>query len=251
MDLLIINASPRKKGSASRFFSRLFQLFLPGVRKKTVSLSCRQDFPQILELFPDMDAVCLFTPLYVDSLPSHAMEFLMQAENYCKSNSCRFRLYALSNNGFIEGKQNRPALHILQAWCERAGVTWGGGIGIGGGVMLRVLGLVCPILVGIILLQMALTSVNAGNIPSELWRSLAIQISTWLFLNSGVLFCMARLSSAIRKGITSTDQFTRVMIPSFLFVPVADIFMILSSLFQGRFLFALLKRDKWYRKTGE
>ena len=116
MNLLILNASPKKKGGASRFFSRLFRLFLPGTRKKVVSLSSRQDFQKVLGLFPDMDAVCLFVPLYVDGLPSHVVEFLNQAESYCKSHSCRFRLYALSNNGFVEGKQNRPALHMLQAW---------------------------------------------------------------------------------------------------------------------------------------
>lgn len=248
MKLLILSASPKKKGGASRFFSRLFRLFLPGVRKEAVPLSCRQDFQQILELFPDMDAVCLFVPLYLDSLPSHVVEFLIQAEEYCKSHPCRFRLYAFSNNGFVEGKQNRPALHMLQAWCKRAGIIWGGGIGIGGGTMLQVLGIVYPILIGIILLQMALSFFSTGTVSGELWRSLAIQIFIWLFLNSGVLFCMARLSSAIRRERMVADQFTRVMIPSFLFIPVADIFMILSSLFHGRFLFALLKRDEWHRQ---
>ena len=131
MSVLILNASPKGKNSASRFFSGLFQLFLPGVQKKAVSLSSRQDFQQILELFPGADVVCFFIPLYVDALPSHVVEFLIQAERYCKSHSCRFRLYALFNNGFVEGKQNRPALHMLQAWCERAGITWGGGVGIG------------------------------------------------------------------------------------------------------------------------
>ena len=246
MKLLILNASPKTKGGASRFFSNVFRLFLPGVQKEAVSLSSRQDFQQVVELFPNMDAVCLFVPLYVDGLPSHVVEFLIRAESYCKSNSCRFRLYALSNNGFVEGKQNRPALHMLHAWCERAGITWGGGIGVGGGVMLQVLGIVYPILIGIILLQMALSFFSTGTVSRELWHSLAIQMSTWLFLNIGVLFCMARLSSAIRGGRVLTDQFTRVMIPSFLFIPIADIFMILSALFQGRFLFALLKRDKWH-----
>ena len=114
--------------------------------------------------------------------------------------------------------------------------------------MLQVLGIVYPILIGIILLQMTLSFFGVGAVPGELWLSLAVQIFTWLFLNSGVLFCMARLSSAIRKGQVLTDRFTRVMIPSFLFIPIADIFMILSSLFQGRFLFALLKHDKWYNQ---
>ncbi len=115
MKLLILNASPKRKGGASRFFSNLFRLFLPGVQKKSASLSSRQDFQLALELLPDMDAVCLFVPLYVDSLPSHVAEFLTQAESYCKNHPCRFRLYALSNNGFVEGKQNHPALRILQA----------------------------------------------------------------------------------------------------------------------------------------
>lgn len=246
MNLLILNASPKKKGGASRFFSGLFRLFLPGIRKKVVSLSCQQDFQRVLGLLPGMDVVCLFVPLYVDGLPSHIVEFLIQAEGYCKNHPCQFRLYVLANNGFVEGKQNRPALNMLQAWCERAEITWGGGIGIGGGVMLQVLGIIYPILIGIILLQMALSLCSIGTISGELWRSFVIQMLTWLFLNSGMLWCMARLSSAIRRERVLPNQFTRVMIPSWLFIPIADVFMILSSLFQGRFLFALLQQDKWH-----
>ena len=104
MKLLILSASPKKKGGASRFFSRLFRLSLPGVRKKRYPLSSRQDFQRVLELFPGMDVVYLFIPLYVDGFPSYVLEFLIQAEKYCKSYSCRSRLYALSNNGFVERK---------------------------------------------------------------------------------------------------------------------------------------------------
>lgn len=246
MNLLILHASPKKRGGASRFFSGLFRLFLPDIPKNTVSLGGRQDFQRVLELLPETDVVCLFVPLYVDGLPSHAVEFLMQGEEYCKNHSCHFRLYAVSNNGFVEGRQNQPALRTLQAWCERASVTWGGGIGIGGGTMLQILGIVYPILLGIILLQMTFSFLGADSVPGELWRSFSIQIFTWLFLNSGVLFCMARLSLAIYRKRIAANQFTRVMIPSFLFVPIADIFMVLSALFHGRCLFTLLKRDKWH-----
>ena len=131
MNLLIVQASPKKKGGASRFFSRLLRLFLPGVRKETVSLSARQDFQPILELLPSTEAVCLSVPLYVDGLPSHVVEFLGRAEAYCQSHPCRFRLYALCNNGFVEGKQNLPALRMLQAWCEKTGMPWGGGSAAG------------------------------------------------------------------------------------------------------------------------
>ena len=123
MNLLIVQASPKKKGGASRFFSRLLRLFLPGVRKETVSLSARQDFQPILELLPSTEAVCLSVPLYVDGLPSHVVEFLGRAEAYCQSHPCRFRLYALCNNGFVEGKQNLPALRMPER--RPASVSYG------------------------------------------------------------------------------------------------------------------------------
>ena len=53
--------------------------------------------------------------------------------------------------------------------------------------------------------------------------------------NFGVLFCLARLSAAVRKCKTVKSRYTRVLLPSFLFVPIADLFMILSSLSCGRF----------------
>ena len=108
MNLLILNASPKKKGGASRFFSRLFRLFLPGVRKKAVSLSSRQDFQQVLELFPDMDAVCLFVPLYVDGLPSHVVEFLIQAEEILQKPSLPVPVVCAFQQRLCRGKTKPP-----------------------------------------------------------------------------------------------------------------------------------------------
>ncbi len=248
MKLLILSASPKKKGGASRFFSRLFRLFLPGVRKKVVSLSSRRDFQQILELFPDMDAVCLFVPLYVDSLPSHVVEFLIQAEEYCKVIPCRFRLYAFFQQRLCRGKtkSTRPAY--------ASGMVQKGGDHLGRrnrnrrrndassiGDRLPDPNWNHPVANGVILFQHRHRFRRIVAFPCYPDIHMA-------FLNSGVLFCMARLSSAIRRERMVADQFTRVMIPSFLFIPVADIFMILSSLFHGRFLFALLKRDEWHRQ---
>lgn len=42
-------------------------------------------------------------------------------------------LNALVNCGFYEGIQAEFALDILQNWSAKTGLTWGGGIGIGGG----------------------------------------------------------------------------------------------------------------------
>lgn len=245
MKLLLINASPKKKGGASRFFTGFLRLFLPGVQQETVSLRGRPDFETVLANMKDADGVCLSFPLYVDGLPAHVVEFLTLAEPYCREHRCRFRLYALANNGFVEGRQNSPALGILEAWCQRAGVTWSGGIGVGGGVMLRVLAMVYPILLALTVLQLILSGFSQEPDLSGLLVSLLLQGGTWLFLNAGLLLALLRLSAAIRGGKSLPNFYTRVMLPVVLFLPVASIFMALSSLFHGRFLPALFGKDRW------
>ena len=250
MKLLIFNASPKKRGGASQFFSGILRLFLPSLVKKTVPLRSRKDFDHALSQLGSADAVCISFPLYVDGLPSHLAEFLSLAEEYCKARSLRFRLYAIANNGFIEGQQNRTALRILESWCLHSGAIWSGGIGIGGGVMLRVLGIVYPVLIALSIVQIAVSFLTAGSVPPDMLYTLAIQAGSWLFFNFGVLFCLARLSAAVYKRKTVKSRYTRVLLPSFLFVPIADLFMILSSLSCGRFLFALLKQDDCSRHKG-
>ena len=250
MKLLILNASPKKRGVASQFFSGILRLFLPGLVKKTVPLRSRKDFDHALSQLGSADAVCISFPLYVDGLPSHLAEFLSLAEEYCKARSLRFRLYAIANNGFIEGQQNCTALRILESWCLHSGAVWSGGIGIGGGVMLRVLGIVYPVLIALSIVQIAVSFLMAGSVPPDMLYTLAIQAGSWLFFNFGVLFCLARLSAAVYKRKTVKSRYTRVLLPSFLFVPIADLFMILSSLSCGRFLFALLKQDDCSRNKG-
>ena len=250
MKLLIFNASPKKRGGASQFFSGILRLFLPSLVKKTVPLRSRKDFDHALSQLGSADAVCISFPLYVDGLPSHLAEFLSLAEEYCKARSLRFRLYAIANNGFIEGQQNRTALRILESWCLHSGAIWSGGIGIGGGVMLRVLGIVYPVLIALSIVQIAVSFLMAGSVPPDMLYTLAIQAGSWLFFNFGVLFCLARLSAAVYKRKTVKSRYTRVLLPSFLFVPIADLFMILSSLSCGRFLFALLKQDDCSRNKG-
>lgn len=130
MKLLIFNASPKKRGGASQFFSGILRLFLPGLVKKTVPLRSRKDFDHALSQLGSADAVCISFPLYVDGLPSHLAEFLSLAEEYCKARSLRFRLYAIANNGFIEGQQNRTALRILESWCLLPALSGAAGSGL-------------------------------------------------------------------------------------------------------------------------
>ena len=106
MNILILNASPKSKGSASAFYSSLLRLFLTGCEVKVNPLRGARDYEKIFGLLPWADAVVISAPVYVDAAPSHVTAFLEQAEQLCHEKSCHFRLYAISNCGFIEGHQN-------------------------------------------------------------------------------------------------------------------------------------------------
>jgi hypothetical protein len=54
-----------------------------------------------------------------------------------------------------------------------------------------------------------------------------------VFFHLGVLFYLGRLGHFIRKGTFSGKKYTRIMVPSFLFIIFADIFFIIISLCQG------------------
>ena len=54
-----------------------------------------------------------------------------------------------------------------------------------------------------------------------------------LFLNLGVLLYIGRLGWFIRKGACAGTRYTRIMVPSFLFILFADIFFVIVSILEG------------------
>lgn len=137
MKVLILNASPKRRGGASKFFSMLLRPFLWGCKVKTLPLRRPGDYDAALAVLLWAEAVVISAPLYVDGAPSHVLPLLEWAETVCREKKLDFKLYVLSNNGFVEGRQNEPHLRIYEGWCQRSGAVWGGGLGIGGEVMLN------------------------------------------------------------------------------------------------------------------
>lgn len=251
MKVLILNGSPKKKGSTSGLLGRMAGLLLAGCEVRYASLRAKSGYPQILRQLQDIDALLLAVPLYVDGIPSHVLEFLQQAEEFCVKNGCHFFVYAVSNNGFIEGAHNRSHLRMYQCWCRRAGLAWGGGVGIGGGEMFRCLAVYYPVVFAVLLAVNFVRYCAAGTAPAlSAWRPLAENIGIYLFFNCGIFYCMARLSLGMRRLRQMKDRCTRVMVPAFLFIPMADIFMAVTALFQGRNIFALLKEDEYIPGPG-
>ena len=244
MKTVFINCSPKKRFCASAYFLFLQRLFVSG-KKITEVLRTPADHERILDQLRDAQAVVFGLPLYVDAVPSHVLRFLEQMETYCKDNNLQLSVYCIANNGFIEGKQNEPLMQVFEHFCSRAGLTWGGGVGIGGGVMLNVTRIIFIVQVALLLLRSVLSAVNTGNFfPRSTWISFGQNAVLLLFFNIGVLFCLARMGLHIRKGTFSGKKYTRIMIPSFVFIVFADIFFVIISFFEGGLFRGWLAKKK-------
>ena len=249
MKALIINGSPKQKSSTSQFLGRLMGCLLVRCQVQYASIRTKNEYPMILEQLKEIDALILTVPLYVDGIPSHVLEFLQEAEKFCLENNCRFTMYVISNNGFIEGAHNKVHLKMYECWCRHAGITWGGGVGIGGGEMFHVITVYFPIVFAVMTV-INFIKYGTGTQPElSHWIPLMENMAIYLFFICGVLYCMMRLSVCARKLKTTKNRYTRVMVPSFLFVIMADIFMVITALFNGKIIFFLLKKDTYvFRK---
>ena len=136
-------------------------------------------------------------------------------------------MYGVSNGGFIEGCQNRPLMQVLENFCKRCNFQWCGGVGIGGGVMLNVMRIMFFVYAGLFILN---------TITSGLTEALPIfaeQLVVVLFFSLGAFFYCLRMGIAVNKGVTCGVKFTRILLPSFLFILAADIFFVIISILQG------------------
>ena len=233
MKTVFINGSPKKKFSASEYFLDVQRFFVKGntVREK---LRTKNDYERILNTLVDADAVVFCLPLYVDGVPSHVLPFLKEMEGFCRENKLSLNVYVIANGGFIEGNQNQALLQVFENFCTRSNLKWCGGIGIGGGVMLNVLKIMFFVYTGILLLNLILSGIQSGNrLPADALSNYAGQVLTICFFNLGVFWYTLRMGMSINKGKEFGKKYTRILIPSFVFILFADIFFVIISVFQG------------------
>ncbi len=233
MKTVLINCSPRKRFCASAYFLFLQSLFIGGKKVKE-RLRSPADHAHILEQLRDAQAAVFGLPLYVDGVPSHVLRFLEEMEAFCRENGLKLRVYCVANNGFIEGKQNEPLMQVFENFCARTGLVWGGGVGIGGGVMLNVTRILFIVEIALLAVNTVLSAVHTGNFfPKEAWLSFAENAALLLYFNLGALFYLSGMGRAIGNGTVFGKKYTRILIPSFVFILFADIFFLIISLLQG------------------
>ena len=228
---VLINCSPKKKLSVSGFIMKCAGFMIRGP-KECFQLRTPADRKPILNALKTAGKAVFIAPLYVDSVPSHMLPFLKEMEGFCKENGLHLKVYVIANNGFIEGKQNEPLMQVMENFCARAGLAWCGGVGIGGGVMLNVERIMITVMFWLMLLNMLLCAAHGENVLDPV-RSFGISLGELLLLACGIIAYTVRLAFHVNKGTDAGKRYTRIMVPSFLFILFADIFFVIISFFQG------------------
>lgn len=243
MKTLFIDCSPKKKLSASGFIASVTGVFVLG-KKKKLKLRTKADHENILRELKDTDSVVFAMPLYVDGVPSHVLPFLKEMEEFCKSNGLKINVYVIANNGFIEGKQNEPLMQIMENFCIRSGITWCGGLGIGGGVMMNVMRIMIVVVFAFTVLNLIITAINAGVFDTGIAFGFAKDVAEILVLGCGIIIFDIWLASCINKRKEYGKHYTRIMLPSFIFILAADIFFSIISFFKGGMFRGWFSRKK-------
>ena len=233
MKTVFIDCSPKRKFSASGFVASMTSLFVSGIKKK-MKLRTKADHEAILTELTDADAVVFSMPLYVDGVPSHVIPFLKEMEQWCRDGNHAIRVYVIANNGFIEGRQNEPLMQIMENFCIRSGLEWCGGLGIGGGVMMNVMRILIVIFLVKTILSLVITGINTGNFMAMGYiYGFLEDLAVVLLLGSGIIIFDIWLAFCIKRKKAYGKHYTRIMLPSFVFIICADLFFTIISIIKG------------------
>ena len=133
MRIALISGSPKINNSASGALLADLKGYL-GADAEILEFGfhSRAVAKEVIDELTEADAWVFAYPLYVDGIPGHLLSCLIQLEEAGIKNP-QIHIYGIVNCGFYEGIQADVALKLLQNWCLKADLVWGGGIGIGGG----------------------------------------------------------------------------------------------------------------------
>lgn len=155
--ILMLNCSYKAKTSNTEYFFSLLKNEIEHTPLKNGNHSftdreCKNVYIRELLKTTDKEAIENFVtelkkaeslvigaPLYVDGLPAQAVKLLeVLLENY-KGEIPKLPVYVVSNLGFYEAEQIRHLFDMVENWCKRMGMAYGGGLAIGPGPLVRAL----------------------------------------------------------------------------------------------------------------
>lgn len=146
--ILMLNCSYKVKSSNTEYFFSLLEneievtsdknckiVNLKGVLKDIESGSLEN----FVEELKKADAFVIGAPLYVDGLPAQAVKLMEVLLERYKGVIPKIPVYVVSNLGFYEAEQIRHLLAIVENWCKKMGLLYGGGLAVGAGPLVRAL----------------------------------------------------------------------------------------------------------------
>lgn len=133
--VMLLNCSFRGEKSHSNYFLELLENMLSkSCKRKNL---CRiKDFDKLAQELKNAEAFVLGMPLYVDGAPAQVIEMMEKLYKNHKGKLGNLKVYVVTNLGFYEGEQAHILLKIVENWCNKINLTYGGGIAIGAGEML-------------------------------------------------------------------------------------------------------------------
>lgn len=139
MKIALVNGSPKYIDSNSGYILDLMCPYLETEEIQKYQFNKPAVDEPVIDRLLANDAAIISLPLYVDSVPSHFLNCMVQIEEYRKKQKPKERsscmVYAVVNNGFFDGRQNLPAIECIRNWCNRCGFFFGQGLLFGGGGM--------------------------------------------------------------------------------------------------------------------
>lgn len=141
--ICMLNCSYKGKNSNSRYFLGLMQKELGQLpENECVEMDLKPilttGFDDFLKKMEEMDALVIGAPLYVDGLPAQVVRLLEMLIQKASGQFPNLKVYVVSNLGFYEAEQIKHLFDIVANWCVKMGVTYGGGIAVGAGPMVRI-----------------------------------------------------------------------------------------------------------------
>ena len=109
--------------------------------------------------------------------------------------------------------------------------------------MFNALKVVLMIECGIFLLSVFISGIFYSNwLPRDAIQGFLFALLVLFFLHAGAIFDMMKMGMSVNQGAAFGEKYTRILLPSFLFLLIADIFFMIVSLFQGGLFRGWLQR---------
>lgn len=134
LKIALVNGSPKAANSNSEHIIEEIKYELDDIQIEEFRMDSK--IAEHLDRIVKCNVLVLVLPLYIDGIPSHFLNCMMQMERYFWKEQAGMTVYAVVQGGFFEGIQTKTALEMLENWCARCNLKWGQSVGVGGGGML-------------------------------------------------------------------------------------------------------------------